>query len=111
MMDDQEFEQSLREALRPVAAPDGLAERILARVAKPKATIRPWVQWGTIAAALSIGVFGVSSWQQQRLHQEVEARQAMEQFRLAMDITSRKVTGVQKKLVIEVPLPHRGGAD
>ncbi len=98
MINENEFETKMREALRPVEAPRGLAERILAKAAGRKRPSPIW-QWVAMAAALAIGLFGINMWR---------AHQVERQFWLAMDITARKVTRIQHKLVIEIPLPNGG---
>ncbi len=97
MIDEHEYEARMREALRPIAAPRGLADQILAKAAARKRP-SPILQWAAIAAALLIGAFGLMAWR---------SYQVEKQFRLAMNITSRKVTQIQHKLVIEIPLPNR----
>ena len=97
MIDEQEYEARMRDALRPIEAPCGLADRILAKAAGRKRP-SPILQWAAIAAALLIGAFGLLAWR---------SHQIEKQFRLAMTITSRKVTRIQHKLVIEIPLPNR----
>lgn len=97
MIDEHEYEARMREALRPMAAPRGLADRILTKAAARRRT-NPILQWTAIAAALLIGAFGLMAWRSYQVEQ---------QFRLAMSITSRKVTRIQHKLVIEIPLPNR----
>lgn len=112
MMDEREFEQKLRTALRPVAAPAGLAERIVKQAqAREAARRRPvsWVRWGAIAALLTIGTFGGLKWNAARQTQQMEARRAAEQFTLAMHIATMKVSRVQRNLVVEVPLRPGGG--
>lgn len=115
-MDDRNFEAQLRTALKPVAAPDGLAERILqraeARNAKKRRawTQQTWLRWGALAAMLTVGTFGGLKWNEQRQAQQLEARRAAEQFSLAMHIATKTMSRVQKNLIIEVPLhPSRGG--
>lgn len=110
MMDEREFEENLRAALRPVAAPEGLAERIVRRAeARAHKTRRPivqqaWLRWGALAAMLSIGSFGWLKWTEKRQAGQIEARRAAEQFTLALHITTREISRVQKNLVIEIPL-------
>ncbi len=113
MMDEREIEEKLREALRPVAAPDGLAERIVRRAEARAQTTRrpmvqqPWLSWGALAAMLTIGSFGWLKWSEKRQAGQIEARRAAEQFTLALNIATRKISRVQKNLVIEVPLGRR----
>ena len=111
MMDERELEQQLRAALRPVAAPEGLAERIVARAAAKRKPVvqQTWLRWGALAAMLTIGTFGAVKWNEQRQAEQIEARRAAEQFTLAMSIATQKISRVQKNLIVEVPLPTSSG--
>ena len=110
MMDERQIEENLRAALRPVAAPEGLAERIVRRAeARAQQTRRPivrqtWLRWSALAAMLTIGSFGWLKWNEKRQTGQIEARRAAEQFTLALHIATRKISRVQKNLVIEIPL-------
>lgn len=106
MMDEQDFEQQLRDALRPVEAPRGLADRIVAKAESRsrRNTRQVWVRWGALAAMLTVGTFGGLKWNEKRQADQIEARRAAEQFTLAMSITTRKVAKVQQNLVVEIPL-------
>ncbi len=110
MMDEREFEEKMRAALRPVEAPDGLAERIIRRAeALAERTRKPvtqhsWLRWGALAALLSIGTFGVLRWEEKKRAEQIEARKVAEQFTMAMSITTRKMARIQKNLIVEVPL-------
>ncbi len=113
-MDEREFEQHLKEALRPVEAPDGLAERIIAKAnARKVVAIRParqvWARWGALAAMLTLGSFGTLRYVEHRQAEQIEARKAAQQFELALQITSEKITGTQKKLIVAIPL-HPGSS-
>ena len=116
MMDEREFEEQLRTALRPVEAPPGLAERIIRQAeARTVARRRPlrqqvWLRWGALAAMLTVGTFGGLKWQERRQAEQLEARRAAEQFTMAMGIATRKMTKLQRSLVVEVSLrPGEGG--
>lgn len=102
MIDDNDFDSRMRQALRPVPAPSGLASRILAKAAARQRP-NPMLQWAAIAAALLLAVAGGSAWSAHRAGQQVE-----QQFRLAMNITSRKVSSFHTKLIIEIPVPQSG---
>ena len=109
-MDEREFEEKMRAALRPVEAPDGLAERIIRRAeARAERTRKPvtqqaWLRWGALAALLTIGTFGVLRWEEMKRAEQIEARKVAEQFTMAMSITTRKMARIQKNLIVEVPL-------
>lgn len=109
-MDEREFEEKMRAALRPVEAPDGLAERIIRRAeARAERTRKPvtqqaWLRWGALAALLTMGTFGILRWEEKKRAEQIEARKVAEQFTMAMSITTRKMARIQKNLIVEVPL-------
>jgi hypothetical protein len=104
-----EFEQHLTEALRPVAAPDGFADRVMARVHSPAAArakvvtmplrARPWIG-GAIAAVLLVGVYtGVHTGEQAHQRRERErAERAQQQFDAGMRITDQTLEHVRLQL-------------
>ncbi len=110
MMDEREFEEKMRAALRPVEAPEGLAERIIRRAearaesTRKPVTQQPWLRWGALAALVTMGTFGVLRWDETRRAEQIEARRVAEQFTMALSITTRKMARIQKNLVVEVPL-------
>jgi hypothetical protein len=53
---------------------------------------------------LTIGTFGGLKWNEERQARQVEARRAAEQFSLAMNITTKKISRIQKNLIVEIPL-------
>jgi len=109
-MDEREFEEKMRAALRPVEAPDGLAERIIRRAealaerTRKPVTQQAWLRWGALAALLAMGSFGILRWEEKKRAEQIEARKVAEQFTMAMNITTRKMARIQKNLVVEVPL-------
>lgn len=109
-MEEREFEEKMRAALRPVEAPEGLAERIIRRAeARAEKTRKPltqqsWLRWGAVAALLTMGTFGVLQWNENRRAEQIEARWIAGQFAMAMNIATRKMARIQKNLVVEVPL-------
>jgi cobalamin biosynthesis protein CobD/CbiB len=108
MMDEREFEQSLRDALRPVEAPAGLADRIIAKAnARRRRPAQLWMRWGAIAALLTIGTFLGVKWYEERQAQQMAARKTAEQLTVALSIASRKIVSIEQRLVVEVPLSHR----
>ena len=110
MMNERDFEEKMRAALRPVEAPDGLAERIIRRAeAREERTRKPvtqhsWLRWGALAALLAMGTFGILRWEDKRRAEQIEASRVAEQFTMAMSITTRKMARIQKNLIVEVPL-------
>jgi hypothetical protein len=107
LSEQDKFEQQLRQAMRPVDAPEGFAARIMALAAdsfQPPARIIPmrprlagqrlqmWVT-GAIAAALLVGVFSV-----EQVHERREREQAQQQFDAAMRITDRALNQTRTKL-------------
>lgn len=107
-MDEREFEQKMRDALRPVEAPAGLADRIIAKAnARRRRPAHQWMRWGAMAAMLTIGTFLGVKWYEERQAQQQAARIAAEQLQLALNIASRKIVSIEKRLVVEVPITHR----
>ena len=106
---NSEFEQNLTEALRPVAAPGGFADRVMARVHAPSATeakvirmplrSRAWINGGitgAIAAALLVGVY--TGEQTHQRHQRERAERAQQQFDAGMRITDETLEHVRVQL-------------
>ena len=103
--DDQELEQKLRAALRPVDPGAGFVGGVLARVAAERpGSVRTFraraaMSWGSLALAASIVVALLLAHQQQvrRTEQGLEARrQLIEALRVTgdkLDLASRIVNG------------------
>jgi hypothetical protein len=98
-----EFEARLTQALRPVAAPEGFADRVMARAAQsasPRARIfampsraRMWAITATAAALLFGGVLGEQS------HLRRQRRQAAErQFEAGLSITAEAMQQTREEL-------------
>lgn len=105
MIDDSKLELHLKAALRPVAAPAGMAERIAARARRRE----QWrlVRWGALAASLFVLIsltLWYPRWREERRAKELAARQATEQLQMALQLTSRKLSRVQQGLVVEIRL-------
>ncbi|MFZ0517281.1 MAG: hypothetical protein WBF45_18015 [Acidobacteriaceae bacterium] len=103
---DAAFEQELRKSLQAVPAPDGFADRVLARVETlphhepapwPVRAIRNPVVRGAIAAALllSIGAGGYIEHQRAR---QIAGEHARQQVLLALRITSSTLQDVRNKV-------------
>jgi hypothetical protein len=116
-----QLDDALREALRREQAPEGFAERVMARIeagetARPVARLGFWSGWltafrgpqlrwasGFAAAALVIGGIGFEVREQR---ERVEGERAKEQVMLALRITSGKLRMVQAKVqrIEEAPM-------
>ena len=90
---NDEIEDQLRRALRPVDPKEGFADRVMARVRK-----RRFVNFGAaFAASVVLAVVLVHAWQIQRERRGLEARQQLiEALRVTgekLDIVYRGVNG------------------
>jgi hypothetical protein len=102
---EDEFEEYLRQQLRPVEEPRGFAERVLARaesdVAVPAKVIvmparrRAWTS-GAVAAAVLLG--GLLTQQVEVRHQRQQAEVAQQQFDAAIRITGEALDDTRKQL-------------
>jgi hypothetical protein len=111
------FERELTQAMRPVDAPQGFADRVLGQIAEVQPrrakvlmmprNVRLWAG-GAIAAALLVGAFGVR--EQRVRHQREEAAQAQQQsqaqqqFQLAMQITGNTLADAPAQRQFEVAM-------
>jgi hypothetical protein len=92
------LDNDLRNALRRVPAPEGFADRVLARVknAERRPTVAPW--WRAIAAtfllATILGGWGAHEIVERR--REAAGREAREQVLLALRITGEKLAHAQR---------------
>ena len=87
------LENELRQALRRVPAPEGFAERVMARLNEPRREPRP-VWWRAIAATLLLGAI-IGSW---GVHETLERRRgerARDQVLLALRIAGTHVARAQ----------------
>lgn len=103
-----EFEDDLRRALRPVEPPEGLEQKVLARIAGRQAhpssraperrAGMPGVRLrATAAAAASLLVLGGAWYYQERTADQRAARVARE-ARMALQIASEKLVEVQRRV-------------
>ena len=87
------LENELRQALRRVPAPEGFAERVLARVGEPHREPRPaW--WRAVAATLLLGAI-LGGWGAHQTMQRREGERAREQVLLALRIAGTHVARAQ----------------
>ena len=99
-----DLEKELRESLRRVDPPAGFAERVLAKVEKPRRMAAPrWVPWA-VAACLMLSGGGIGVWKQR--HEEAQAREAGEKLLLALQVTQAQLQHVRTK--VKTGLEARG---
>ena len=100
------FEQELRASLQAVPAPDGFADRVLARVEdpphhepvpRPVRTIRNPIVRGAIAAALLLSV-GAGGYIEHQRERQIAGEHARQQVLLALRITSSTLQDVRNKV-------------
>ncbi|HEY5056136.1 MAG TPA: hypothetical protein VII58_08240 [Acidobacteriaceae bacterium] len=100
------FEAELTLALRQVEAPEGFAERVLAKAteAEPRKAkvlqmprrVQVWVG-GAVAAALMVAAVGIHR-QHVRQQRAEEAAQAQQQLELALQITGETLANVRAQM-------------
>jgi negative regulator of sigma E activity len=84
----KDFEQQLRDALRPVDPEEGFERRVMARVAgepaRSRAKVTRWAASLALAASVAFAaILGAHQWQEHREQQGLEARrQLLEALRL-----------------------------
>jgi len=96
-----EFERALMEALHREAAPEGFAERVVARAGPVKAGGRIWwkkraFQW-SLAAGLAATLLAGGLIEHRR-EQQIRGERAREELMLALRITGVKLHAVQERL-------------
>jgi hypothetical protein len=97
-MEQERIDEQMRQALRRVDAPAGLADTIVARAEARAAARRRRLpaRWLALAASLVLavttGVYSV------RLHNERRAEKARADLALAIEITSAKLSKVERQL-------------
>src|SRR5690348_4475635 len=89
----RDFEQQLREALRPVDPEAGFEQRVMARVAREPARSRTrLMRWaGALALAASVAfaaILGAHQWQERREERGLEARRQLIE---ALRVTGEKL--------------------
>jgi negative regulator of sigma E activity len=95
------LDDELRNLLRPKEPPEGLAERVMARLETPPARLTfarrlsaflrpPVLRWAAVAAVCAVAVLGVVRYQhQQRVR--AQAEQASQQAIFALRITNEEI--------------------
>ena len=88
----KDFEQQLREALRPVDPDEGFEQRVMASIAReskgPGPKVTRWVPLALAASTAFAAVLGTLQWQQHREEQGLEARR---QLLEALQVTGEKL--------------------
>ncbi len=88
----KDFEQQLREALRPVNPEEGFEQRVMSHIAgeskRPRPRVTRWVSLALAASAAFAAVLGTLQWQQRREEQGLEARR---QLLEALQVTGEKL--------------------
>lgn len=102
----KDFEQQLREALRPVDPDEGFEQRVMARVAQERSRTRTKVtRWVSVALAASVvfaAILGAHEWQ---LHREQEGLEARKQLIEALRLTGEKLDVAYQAVNREAPQP------
>lgn len=111
---DEKLDQSLRTALRPIPAPPGFADRVLARAAlapKPAPSavrsrpgFRPALQWAVAAVLLVAISLGAFAFHQRR--RRIAGEHARDQVLLALRITGLTIRAVRQ----QVDRSHNNGS-
>ena len=88
----KDFEQQLREALRPVEPEEGFEQRVMARVAREgtrrHAKVTRWVSVALAASVAFATIVGTYQWQVRREQEGLEARR---QLLEALQLTGEKL--------------------
>ena len=89
----KDFEEQLRDALRPVDPEEGFEQRVMARVAaepvRSRSKIKRWAAAVAIAATMAFAaILGANQWQERREQQGLEARR---QLLEALRVTGEKL--------------------
>jgi negative regulator of sigma E activity len=88
----KDFEQQLREALRPVEPDEGFEQRVMAAVARegsrPRSKVTRWVSVTLAASVAFAAIIGTHQWQVRREQAGLEARR---QLLEALQLTGEKL--------------------
>jgi len=95
MKDVEDIE--LRRALRRVDAPEGFADRVLARVGQPAIAKRHRLRNWVIAATLTIAAAG-SAWYRAEDQRRVQGEEAKRQVLLSLNIAGSKLKAIEMKV-------------
>ena len=88
----KDFEQQLREALRPVEPEEGFEQRVMARIAREgsrrHARVTRWVSVALAASVVFAAILVSHQWQERREQEGLEARR---QLLEALQLTGEKL--------------------
>jgi negative regulator of sigma E activity len=107
----KDFEQQLRDALRPIDPEEGFEQRVMARVAREPARGRTnkamrWVASLALAASVAFAaILGAHQWQAHREQQGLEARR---QLLEALRLTGENLDVAYQAVNRESPPPDDG---
>lgn len=106
----KDFEQQLRDALRPVDPEEGFEQRVMARVAseppRSRTKVTRWVASLALAASVAFAaVLGTHQWQERREQEGLEARR---QLLEALRVTGEKLDVAYQAVNREAPPPEDG---
>lgn len=92
------LERALGDSLGVRSAPEGFADRVMARLPrKPERAATPW--WWSIAAAVLLMVCGGAYWQHAQ-QERIAGEHARAQALLALRLTAAVLNDVQQKVVV-----------
>ena len=107
----KDFEQQLRDALRPVDPAEGFDERVMARMAGERQRTRSrttrWVSLAVAASMAFAAILGTHQWQMHREQQGLEARR---QLLEALRVTGEKLDLAYQAVNREVQPPSDDGS-
>ena len=110
-----DFERDLREQLTARDAPEGFADRVMARVAErheARQRRRWWLRqpvWGWAAATALAAVVAVSGGVQHEIQQRRQGEEARAQVMLALRITGTTLRDVERKINNPIGERRRAG--
>jgi negative regulator of sigma E activity len=107
----KDFEQQLRDTLRPVEPEEGFEQRVMARIARepPRSRTRVsrWVAIGLAASVAFAAIIGTQQWQQRREQEGLEARR---QLLEALRVTGEKLDVAYQAVNRESEPPNHDGS-
>jgi hypothetical protein len=102
----KDFEQQLRDALRPVEPEEGFEQRVMARIApdgsRRRTKVTRWVSVALAASVASATIVGAYQWQVRREQEGLEARR---QLLEALQLTGEKLDLAYQAVNREEPPP------